>query len=225
MRLQTFDGRDWNDVPSQERLPKNPTGHRANVITFPPLVTRSVRAWFAQLKDTAVGLTEFEAWGPAESPYVPPPPRTRSLAFNRSGDFPRASASFSDRYGGAPKFAIDGRINFNPTPMNRWTSYGSTNASDWLEIDFGVATQVSRADLFIYDDGGGVQAPAKYTVQFWANGAWRDAGNQVRDPASPAGGTVNRVNFSKVTTQKVRIVFTHKGQARSGVTEVELWRE
>src|SRR5436190_22722953 len=127
-KLQTFNGRDWNDVPNQKRTPEAVTGHRANVITFPPLVTQAVRAWLTHHAESVVGLTEFEVWGPAESPYQPPPPRTRSLAFGRGQDFPKATASFSDRYGGLPKLAIDGRINFSPTPLNRWTSYGSTNA-------------------------------------------------------------------------------------------------
>jgi hypothetical protein len=225
-KLQMSDGHDWFDVPNQARTPAVPTGHRANVITFPQIATRDIRAWFTHNQDVSAGLSEFEVWGPAESPYRPPPPRARSLAFSRNAEgFPKATASFSDRYGGAPKFAIDGRINFNPTPMNRWTSYGSTNASDWLEIDFGSPTQVGRAELHIYDDGGGVQAPASYAVQYFAEGSWREPLTQLKSPASPAGGAMNTVSFEKVTTSKLRFVFTHKGRARSGVTEIEVWRD
>jgi hypothetical protein len=224
-KVQVSDGIDWKDAPSQKRVPEMPAGHRANVITFPPLYAKSVRAWFVHRADAVVGLSEFEAWGPEEFPYRPPPLKPRSLAFGRDKDFPKASASFSDRYGGLPQFAIDGRVNFNPTPMNRWTCYGSTNATDWLEVDFGSPKQVGRAVLYIYDDGGGVQAPASYRVQYWADGEWRNTEKHLRDRVDPVGGIENIVTFSKVTTQKIRVVFTHKGKARSGVTELELWRD
>ena len=75
------------------------------------------------------------------------------------------------------------------------------------------------------DDRGGVQPPARYNVQYWANDVWHDAMAQVASPAEPAGGTVNTVKFSKITTQKVRVLFTNKGKARSGVTEMEVWNE
>jgi hypothetical protein len=109
--------------------------------------------------------------------------------------------------------------------MNRWTSYGSSNPSDWLEVDFGEAKEVSRAELYLYDDRGGVQPPASYAVQYFLDDEWRDAANQSKSPATPIGGAMNTVTFTKVTTKKVRIVFTHQGNARSGVTELELWKE
>ena len=56
-------------------------------------------------------------------------------------------------------------MNFLPSPLNRWTSYESPNESDWLEIDFGAEKTFSRVELAIYDDRGGVQAPARYDVE------------------------------------------------------------
>jgi hypothetical protein len=44
-------------------------------------------------------------------------------------------------------------------------------------------------------------------------------------PDRPTGGAVNTVTFKPVRTPKVRIVFTHRGKSRSGVTEVEMWAE
>ena len=110
-----------------------------------------------------------------------------------------------------------------PTPHNRWTSYESPNASDWLEIDFGREQEVGRVELAIYDDRGGVQAPADYAVQFWDGTAWRDVAGAKRSPEQPAGGQLNEVRFAKVKAAKVRIVFTHRGRARSGVSEVFVW--
>jgi hypothetical protein len=47
----------------------------------------------------------------------------------------------------------------------------------------------------------------------------------VRTPAVPVGGMVNTVVFAPVTTTKVRVVFTHRGRARSGLTELTVWKE
>jgi hypothetical protein len=109
--------------------------------------------------------------------------------------------------------------------MNRWTSYGSPNATDWLEIDFGAEKKIGRIELYFYDDRGGVQPPEKYHIQTWAGNEWHDAESQTFKPETPAGGMANTLTFTPVATSKFRVVFTHKGKARSGVTEIEAWGE
>ena len=84
----------------------------------------------------------------------------------------------------------------------------------------GEAKAAGRVELAIYDDRGGVQAPAKYTVEYHDGQAWREAARQVRSPAAPVGGQINEVRFTPVKARRLRVVFTHKGKARSGVTEV-----
>ena len=46
-----------------------------------------------------------------------------------------------------------------------------------------------------------------------------------KTPEKSAGGAYNEARFEAVTARKVRVVFTHAGKARSGVTEVLVWRE
>jgi len=62
-------------------------------------------------------------------------------------------------------------------------------------------------------------------VETWTGTDWAEAKQQVAKPKTPAGGRANTITFTKINTQKIRIVFTHKGKARSGATEVEIWRE
>ncbi len=224
--LEFHDGRTWQTVPGQKRSPEKPAGHRPNTVQFAMRDIRKLRATFTHAQGGFTGLTEFEAWGEGSRPYIAPPAKPGNLAYNPSGQgFPKATASHSDVFGGVPKSAIDGRIIYKTNPVNRWTSYGSPNPSDWLEVDFGAPKEVSRAELYIFDDRGGVQAPTNYVVQYFADGEWRDAASQLRSPAVPAGGTMNTVTFSKVSTPKVRIVFTHKGKSKSGVTELEFWKD
>jgi len=167
-------------------------------------------------------LTEFEAWGRATRPVEAAAPPPGNLAANASGEgFPKASASWTSRYDKV-EMANDGRIHFQPSPHNRWTSYESPHETDWLEIDFGQPQTVGRVDLYLYDDGGGVQAPRSYRVQIWDGAEWQDVRGARPDPEKPAGGRVNTVTFDTAETAKIRVVFTHAGRARSGVTEIEV---
>jgi hypothetical protein len=223
--LEYFDGAAWQALPNQQRTPAAPQGHRFNRVTFGPREISKLRVVFTHAEGSFTGLSEIEAWGDGAVPYVPGPPPPGNLALNlRGAEFPKATCSFHDIYGGLPMRAIDGKINFLPNPINRWTSYGSPNASDWLEIEFAAPMEVSRAELYIYDDRGGVQAPESYNVQYF-DGEWRDAANQKKSSEAPVGSAQNTVRFDQVTAKKWRVVFVNKGKARSGLTELELWKE
>ncbi len=224
--LEHWTGNAWEAVPRQTRTPEQPAGRRANIVRFPALDTEKLRLVFTHGQRGRTGLTELETWGEQTGAYQVAPPPAGNLALNLRGEgFPKTSVSFHDRFGGVPRLANDGRTVYRPNPVNRWTSYGSTNATDWLEVDFGEPKEISRVELCLYDDRGGVQPPASYTVEFWTGSEWRDAPDQVRTPAQPTGSTVNTVTFPKLSTSKFRVVLTHKGKARSGVTEILVWKE
>lgn len=223
--LESWDDPLWKPIPNQSRTPDAPTGHRANTITFPRIKTTKLRLTFTHRDGGQTGLTEIEAWGPARLPVQPAAPPTNNLAYNPGNQpFPRITASFTSRFDKAEE-AIDGKTNFNPEPRNRWTAYESPNPSDWLEIDLGQPKRIARAELAIYDDRGGVRPPSSYTVQYWDGQSWHEAPHQQKSPEKPAGGQYNEVRFDPITTSKVRILFTHNGKSRSGVSEVLLWGE
>ena len=223
--LEHWNGEEWVSVPGQVKHPAEPAGRRANAIRFPQIETEKVRLVLRHRPGARSGLSEIEAWGEGTLPVAIAPPAAGNLALNAAGAaYPRASASFTSRFDKVA-MANDGVISMRPGPHNRWTSFESPGEKDWLEIDFGEAKDLGRITLYPYDDRGGVQAPARYDVEWWDGGAWMPAPSQVKSPEHPAGGRVNTVTFSKVTTPKVRVVFTHRGRARSGVSEVEVWRE
>ena len=60
-------------------------------------------------------------------------------------------------------------------------------------------------------------------MQFWDGKGWRDVIDPKKSPEMPAGGQFNEVRFATVKASKVRVVFTHAGKARSGVSEVFVW--
>jgi F5/8 type C domain/Trehalase len=223
--LEYWDGKTWTALPDQKRTPELPTGHRANAIHFPAMEVQRIRAVLTHKDGSKSGLSEFEAWGPGKYPVEPAPMPPGNLAFN-PGDkaFPKASASYTSRYDKVES-ANDGKVNFQVSPNNRWTSYESPNPTDWLEIDFGEPKKFRRVELAIFDDQGGVQAPLGHAVEYWDGEAWKPVANAKRSPEKPVGGQFNEVSFDAVTASKVRVVFTHRGKARSGVSEIFVWEE
>lgn len=90
-----------------------------------------------------------------------------------AGDpYPRASASYT--FGGDDVAPIDDGVviddrSANGSPNNanlhnRWTSYQSPHAKDWVQIDLGAPASLDDVTLDLYDDGGGVTAPAGYAI-------------------------------------------------------------
>jgi hypothetical protein len=228
--VEYWDGKAWVAPAGLKRTPEKPAGHLANRVLFlddheaiVPLETEKFRVTFAHAKGGTTGLTEFEAWSDDRPPFKRAPSPAGNLALNEAGKgYPKASASYTSRFDKV-EMVNDGVVFLRPTPHNRWTSYESPNTTDWVEIDFGEKKEVGRVELYVYDDGGGVQAPEKYAVQSWDGKEWRDIPGQKKSPESPAGGARNTVTFPPLTTAKVRVVFTHKGKARSGLSEIEVW--
>ncbi len=70
-----------------------------------------------------------------------------------------------------------------------------------------------------------MQAPEQYSIQYLDGKTWRDVSNSRISPLRPAGGQFNEASFDPVTTDRIRVVFTHRGKARSGVSEILIWRE
>ena len=186
-----------------------------NWYTFPEVRASKVRAVLWVTRDTKVGLSEFEAWGSGTRPVEPAPPLPGNFAKGA-----KATASFTSRFDHVEE-AVDGVVAFTPEPRNRWTAYESPNAEDWLELDFGMAHEIGRVDLMLFDDGGGVRAPKSYRLQAWDGSAWQDIAKPSLDPAKPAGGIVNIATFPPVRASRLRVIFTHRDGARSGITEIE----
>ncbi|HUY34270.1 MAG TPA: discoidin domain-containing protein [Pirellulales bacterium] len=224
--LEYWDGKGWQPIPKQSRGPAKPTGGRANVVRFPQCDVEKVRALLRHADRGKAGLSEFEVWGDARLPVEPAPHPAGNLAYNPGNKpFPKAAASYADRFGGKPSLAIDGKTNFLPSPTNRWTSYESPNETDWLEVDFGAEQAFSRVELAIYDDRGGVQPPTKYEVQYWDGNTWQAVTSVGNSPEKPMGSQFNEVRFDRVKASKARVLFTHAGKARSGVSELLIWNE
>jgi PKD repeat protein len=84
----------------------------------------------------------------------------------------------------------------------------------WMQLDWAEAVTTDRTQVFWYDDGGGVQVPGSWVLQYWDGSAWVEVPN-------PSGYAteVNQYNVTThdpVTTTRMRVTV----QTAAGVTAV-----
>jgi hypothetical protein len=158
-----------------------------------------------------------------------------NLALNPSGTgFPYITASYEccGNLEDSAWNAVNGTFYYKENePRDRWTNYDGSQ-TDWLAIDFGSAKTFNQVKLYIYNDGGGVQPPASYLIQYWNGSDWIDTTNSTKTPATPTAtinsaatpeNTLNTVNFDTVTSQNLKVTFTNQGGSYSGVVELEVY--
>ena len=93
----------------------------------------------------------------------------------------------------------------------RWTSYSSTNASDYYGVNFQRDVTFDYVWLSFYDDGMGVLVPSSYDLQYWVGGAWASVPNLTRTPNPPVGNARTEISFPPVTTTQLRVVAPNAG--------------
>jgi parallel beta-helix repeat protein len=195
IQVQQFDGSQWQPVadPSWQPGTLQPG---LNELSFDTVRSRAVRLLLTAAAGTVPGIAELEvAMGNLVQldPVVTP------------------SASYTSPYD-TLWGPIDGTYGSTP----RWTCWNSMNATDWYAVAFSRPTLFDRLNLFFYNDGGGVQAPVSYLVQYWTGSAWKNVGHQAATPATPAAG-FNAVTFDPVTATQVRVVLTNQSPVNFGV--------
>jgi len=136
----------------------------------------------------------------------------------RSADNPRCVNAYD-----TPLKAIDGFIRYDVMPDDRWTNVGSTNATDYLTVDFGQQRSVKEVKVYTYDDGQNVRVPKSFDVQYLSGATWTSVPGQVKAPTAPAANVANEVTFPTVMTSQLRVVFTPQPGKFVGVTELESW--
>jgi hypothetical protein len=150
------------------------------------------------------------------------PETNLALNPNKSG-YPEVTASYTCNCGDSAWSAVNGIYSYTDNPRDRWTNYGSGNATDWLVVDFGSAKPFNQLKLFIFDDHGGVQPPASYQIQYWNGSGWEAVTNQTNTPEAPEAA-LNTVNFDLITSSKVKIEFINKeAGVFSGLVELEVF--
>jgi hypothetical protein len=140
-----------------------------------------------------------EQWLSVQRP-LPLPPGATDLALTAT-----ASASYS-----SPWTTISA-INNGVYPIQSsddsdLTPYWGTwpqGGTEWMELDWSQPITTNASSVYFADDGGGVQLPSSWVVQYWDGTAWQT----VTDPSGypEADNVFNDVSFDTVTTTKLRV--------------------
>jgi concanavalin A-like lectin/glucanase superfamily protein/F5/8 type C domain-containing protein/FIMAH domain-containing protein len=139
----------------------------------------------------------------------------------------------------APQFAVDGstmaglpnQVGGYVAPNTIWGTEGSPNAEDWLEVALDQPRTVDEVRLYFFSDkdyeprdkpdGDTYRAPSSYAVQYHDGSGWVDVPDQARSPGAPAPN-LNRVEFTPVTTDRLRVLVTPTGDFGAGVEEIQV---
>lgn len=214
---------EWQTIPGQWRYPEVPAGRRANNVSFPPVTAERVRVVLRHREGTVAGLSEIEIWSSAELPLSPPDRAAENLALGRAfGGNATVSASFVPEEFDLERL-VDGRAVFNHYTRQAWTSTGSPNGSDWIEIDLGGEHEVNRVLVSLWAwPGRGTNSPRAMTVAIWDadTEAWVAVQGADRRPQEPTAIALNDVGFEPRTTSKVRVLFEHSLPDGTGVSEI-----
>lgn len=150
-----------------------------------------------------------------------------NFAVNNDGHYyPRMTASHTAEGTSLAKLQ-DGNFWYLRHPPNRWTSEGSQNSSDWIEIDLGVERKLKTVKLFVLDDAelndSKIRAPEKIAVSYWDGSTWQAIKATGRVGAQVKGHCPYVINVEDLKTRKLKVELTHAGEYRSGLTEIEVW--
>ncbi|MFC7758817.1 hypothetical protein ACFQY4_13105 [Catellatospora bangladeshensis] len=106
----------------------------------------------------------------------------------------------------------------NDTVNRRWGTWPNTG-QQWAELTWSSAQQVRVADVYFFDDNGGVRLPASWSLQYWNGSAYVAVPGASGYPI--AANVYNRTTFTSVSTTRLRVVL-NSGAGSVGLLEVKV---
>jgi hypothetical protein len=107
----------------------------------------------------------------------------------------------------------------NDTVNRRWGTWPETG-EQWVLLTWPTAQNLRSADVYFFDDNGGVRLPASWRLQSWNGQAYVDVTATGGYPV--AANRYNAVNFTPVSTSRLRVVL-QSGAASVGLLEVRAY--
>ncbi|WP_049567392.1 Ig domain-containing protein [Nonomuraea sp. SBT364] len=105
----------------------------------------------------------------------------------------------------------------NDTANPRWGTWPRTG-TQWAELTWPAARRISAAEVYFFDDGGGVRVPASWKLQYWNGTAYAN----IPGAYPRALNAYNRVAFTAVNTTRLRVSMD-SGQGSPGLLEVRAY--
>ena len=109
------------------------------------------------------------------------------------------------------------------TSVPRWTSWPQKGKKQTVELSLKRAVCLQSLSVYWYDDGGGVQVPESWTVEYMHGGKWHEFPIYVTDEYRVLKNQYNMVHPGKdITADALRIVITPKNDAAAGILSVQI---
>ncbi|WP_206068454.1 hypothetical protein [Nonomuraea composti] len=103
----------------------------------------------------------------------------------------------------------------NDTVNRRWGTWPDTG-EQWALLTWSQAQTLTSAQVYFFDDNGGVRVPASWKLQRWTGSAYAD----IPGTYATATDTYNTVTFAPVSTTRLRVLM-QSGQGSVGLLEVK----
>jgi hypothetical protein len=141
----------------------------------------------------------------------PQPGQNRALSAS-------ASASYTSSWEGVA--AVNDGVEptqSNDTANPRWGTWPNTG-EQWALLTWASAQALTSAEVYFFDDNGGVRVPASWKLQSWDGSAYVDVPGASGYPTALNG--YNRVTFGSVSTTRLRVLL-QSGAGSVGLLEVK----
>ncbi|SDR24720.1 Ig-like domain-containing protein [Thermostaphylospora chromogena] len=198
---------EWSKVDGPgEAFFTDPAGAGGTVVAFSRAGVYRLRLTVSDGERTTSETVTVEASEPSARANVAPAatptasytsPWEQVTAVNDGIDPPRSNDSANPRWG-------------------TWPQQGT----QWVQLDWPAPVRVDGADVYFFDDGGGVRLPSAWTIQYWDGDSFEDVTGVDSYPI--AADTYNSVSFDTVTTSRLRIRL-EAGQGSLGLLEWKVY--
>ncbi|MBE1591559.1 hypothetical protein ACFPOI_13540 [Nonomuraea angiospora] len=209
--IQYYNGSAWVSVPGQAKTPSAPRANY-NVVQFSAVSTQRLRVLATAASGARTGLTEIKVFNRGGTQQ----PNPTNLA---SSATPSASNTSSWESVAAVNDGIDPPSS-NDTVNPRWGCWPETG-QQWVDLTWGSAQNLNRAEVYFFDDDEGIDMPASWKLQYWNGSAYVDV------PGASAytltKNAYNSVTFNATSTTRLRVLLTGNGSNSVGLLEVKAY--
>lgn len=101
----------------------------------------------------------------------------------------------------------------------RWGTWPQ-QGTQWVQLEWPSPVRLNKADVYFFDDGGGVRVPASWKIQAWNGREFADVTGAASYPV--ATDAYNTVSFDTVTTTRLRVQL-EAATASVGLLEVKTY--
>ena len=148
----------------------------------------------------------------------------RESAFHFARNISGVKASFT--YSGDDEYAVaDGAVpdNSADTKIPRWTSWPECGKEQWVEVTLAKPMAVESVAVYWYDDGGGVQLPVSWSMEYRSQGEWHAFRPYTTDRFGVERDQFNMVHpDEQITADALRLKIVPKASAAAGILELEV---